>query len=96
MRDLRNHSLAPLNRSNPFRAALVIGCQKAGSSLLHAVLVAALQLPKSHPAHRNKETHFFEDANCEDGQPPANHLAIASSEIIIHRHDMNAALVKSV
>ena len=77
MRDLRNRSLAPLNRSNPFRAALVIGCQKAGSSLLHAVLVEALKLPQSHPAHRNKETHFFEDAHCEDGQPAANHAAIA-------------------
>ena len=44
MRDVRNRSLAPLNRSNPFRAALVIGCQKAGSSLLHAVLVEALKL----------------------------------------------------
>ena len=85
MRDLRNRSLAPLNRSNPFRAALVIGCQKAGSSLLHAVLVEALKLPQSHPAHRNKETHFFEDVHCEDTQPAANHLAIARCRLLACR-----------
>jgi len=56
----------PSNRSDSgFRSALVIGCQKAGSTLLHAVLVAALRLPPTHPAHTTKETHYFEDSRCE-------------------------------
>lgn len=50
------------NRST--RSALVIGVQKAGTTLLHAVLLLALRLPNTHPAYRTKELHFFEDNDC--------------------------------
>ena len=50
MRDLRNARRAPLNRSNPFRAALVIGCQKAGSSRCTRCSWRRSNSAQSHPA----------------------------------------------